>query len=102
VPFDPSHWIGSYVLRDLRSHSFGRRDLPHPAQEALAPPPTTAQQAVGLLAMDAEDLEDPPRSESLTSLLLQRWGVVPQERGITEVSEVAPFVAPVDEAPVEL
>ncbi len=59
-------------------------------------------EAVGLLAMDAEDLEDPARKESLASLLLQRWDVVPQGGCVTEVSEVAPFVAAVHEAPVEL
>ena len=58
--------------------------------------------AVGLVATDAEELEDPARRESLASLLLQRWGLVPQGGSITEVSEVAPFVAPVGEAPVEL
>jgi hypothetical protein len=59
-------------------------------------------EAVGLFAADAEDLENPAGRESLASLLLQRWGVVPQEGCITEVSEIAPFVAPVNEAPVEL
>jgi hypothetical protein len=59
-------------------------------------------EVVGLFATDAEDLENPAGKESLVSLLLQRWDVVPQGDSITEVSEVAPFVAPVDEAPVEL
>ncbi len=57
-------------------------------------------ETVGLRAMDADELENPARRESLASLLLKRWQVVPHG-GITEVPEVTPGVAAAAEAPVE-
>ena len=59
-------------------------------------------EAAGLLAMDADDLENPERHESLASLLLKRWELVPQGGEIPEVPEVTTVVAPAHEAPVEL
>jgi hypothetical protein len=53
-------------------------------------------EVAGLSEKETEDLEDPARRESLGSLLLQRWEVAPQGGCITEVSEVVPFVVPVD------
>jgi len=59
-------------------------------------------EAVGLLGMDAEELENPEGHESLASLLLKRWELAPEGGDITEVPEVMAVVAPAHEAPVEL
>jgi len=58
-------------------------------------------EAVGLFESEPEETEDPARRDSLASLLLKRWEVVPQTR-TTEVSEVTAFVPPVVEGTVEL
>jgi hypothetical protein len=59
-------------------------------------------ETVGPFAIDAGELENPERHESLASLLLQQWELAPQGGEITEVPEVTPGVAPAHEAPVEL
>jgi hypothetical protein len=59
-------------------------------------------EAVGLLAIDADELENPERHESLASVLLKRWELAPQGDEITEVPEVTPVVATANRAPVEL
>ena len=66
-------------------------------------------ETVGLCAMSGDDLENPERKESLTSLLLKRWQLAPPSAKmgaenaaeVTEVPDSTTVVGSPVEAPVE-